>query len=49
MIGCPPSVKNSLHFRLDVVSNEDRQDEARISHGSQSLAKLPDMPLNAMQ
>jgi hypothetical protein len=41
-------VENSLHWRLDVVMNED-QDRTRIGHGPQNLAVLRHMVINAMQ
>lgn len=41
-------VENSLHWRLDVVMNED-QDRTRMGHGPQNLAVLRHMVLNAMQ
>ena len=41
-------VENSLHWRLDVVMNED-QDRTRMGHGPQNLAVLRHMAINAMQ
>jgi predicted transposase YbfD/YdcC len=41
-------VENSLHWRLDVVMNED-QDRTRMGHGPQNLAVLRHMVINAMQ
>jgi predicted transposase YbfD/YdcC len=41
-------VENSLHWRLDVVMNED-QDRTRMGHGPHNLAVLRHMVLNAMQ
>jgi len=41
-------VENRLHWRLDVVMNED-QDRTRLGHGPQNLAVLRHMALNAMQ
>ena len=41
-------VENSLHWRLDVVMNED-QDRTRLGHGPQNLAVLRHMAINAMQ
>ena len=42
------SVENSLHWRLDVVMNED-QDRNRLGHGPENLAILRHMAMNAMQ
>lgn len=42
------SVENSLHWRLDVVMNED-QDRTRLGHGPHNLAVLPHMAINTMQ
>jgi predicted transposase YbfD/YdcC len=42
------SVENSLHWRLDMVMNED-QDRTRMGHGPHNLAVLRHMVLNAMQ
>ena len=42
------SVENSLHWRLDVVMNED-QDRTRMGHGPHNLAVLRHMAINAMQ
>lgn len=41
-------IENCLHWRLDVVMNED-QDRTRMGHGPQNLAVLRHMALNAMQ
>jgi predicted transposase YbfD/YdcC len=41
-------IENCLHWRLDVVMNED-QDRTRLGHGPHNLAILPHMVLNAMQ
>jgi predicted transposase YbfD/YdcC len=41
-------VENRLHWRLDVVMNED-QDRARLGNGPHNLAVLRHMVLNAMQ
>ena len=41
-------IKNSLHWRLDVVMNED-QDRTRMGHGPHNLAVLRHMAINAMQ
>jgi predicted transposase YbfD/YdcC len=41
-------IENSLHWRLDVVMNED-QDRTRIGHGLHNLAVLRHMAINAMQ
>jgi predicted transposase YbfD/YdcC len=41
-------IENSLHWRLDVVMNED-QDRTRMGHGPQNLAVLRHMAINAMQ
>lgn len=41
-------VENSLHWRLDVVMNED-QDRTRMGHGPENLAVLRPMAINAMQ
>ena len=41
-------VENRLHWRLDVVMNED-QDRTRLGNGPQNLAILRHMALNAMQ
>jgi predicted transposase YbfD/YdcC len=41
-------VEKSLHWRLDVVMNED-QDRTRIGHEPHNLAVLRHMALNAMQ
>jgi len=42
------SVENCLHWRLDVVMNED-QDRTRMGNGPHNLAVLRHMALNAMQ
>jgi predicted transposase YbfD/YdcC len=42
------SVENQLHWRLDVVMNED-QDRTRLGHGPNNLAVLRHMALNVMQ
>jgi predicted transposase YbfD/YdcC len=42
------SVENSLHWRLDVVMNED-QDRTRMGNGPNNIAVLRHMALNAMQ
>jgi predicted transposase YbfD/YdcC len=41
-------VENRLHWRLDVVMNED-QDRTRLRHGPNNLAILRHMALNVMQ
>jgi len=41
-------IENRLHWRLDVVMNED-QDRTRLGHGPENLAVLRHMVLNAMQ
>lgn len=41
-------IENSLHWRLDVVMNED-QDRTRMGHGPENLAVLRHMAINAMQ
>jgi predicted transposase YbfD/YdcC len=41
-------VENRLHWRLDVVTNEDQQ-RARSDHGPHNLAVLRHMALNVMQ
>jgi predicted transposase YbfD/YdcC len=41
-------VENSLHWRLDVVMNED-QDRTRLGNGPHNLAVLRHMAINAMQ
>ncbi len=41
-------VENRLHWRLDVVMNED-QDRTRLGSGPQNLAVLRHMALNALQ
>jgi len=41
-------VENSLHWRLDVVMNED-QNRTRMGHGPHNLAVLRHMAINAMQ
>jgi len=42
------SIENSLHWRLDVVMNED-QDRTRMGNGPHNLAVLRHMAINAMQ
>ena len=42
------SIENSLHWRLDVVMNED-QDRTRMGHGPHNLSVLLHMAINAMQ
>ena len=41
-------VENQLHWRLDVVMNED-QDRTRLGNGPQNIAVLRHMALNVMQ
>ena len=41
-------VENGLHWRLDVVMNED-QNRNRLGHGPNNLAVLRHMALNVMQ
>ena len=41
-------IENSLHWRLDVVMNED-QNRTRMGHGPENLAVLRHMAINAMQ
>ena len=41
------SIENSLHWRLDVVMNED-QDRTRAGNGAHNLAVLRHMAINAM-
>jgi predicted transposase YbfD/YdcC len=41
-------VENRLHWRLDVVMNEDQQ-RARLGHGPNNLAVLRHMALNVIQ
>jgi predicted transposase YbfD/YdcC len=41
-------IENSLHWRLDVVMNED-QNRTRMGHGPHNLAVLRHMAINAMQ
>jgi hypothetical protein len=41
-------VENRLHWRLDVVMNED-QDRTRMGNGPHNLAVLRHMALNVMQ
>jgi len=41
-------IENQLHWRLDVVMNED-QDRSRLDHAPQNLAVLRHMALNVMQ
>ena len=43
-----PLVAARLHWRLDVVMNED-QDRTRLGNGPHNLAVLRHMALNAMQ
>ena len=40
--------ENSLHWRLEVVMNED-QDRTRLGNGPHNLAALRHMAINAMQ
>lgn len=42
------AVENRLHWRLDVVMNED-QDRSRLGNGPHNLAVLRHMAMNAMQ
>ena len=42
------SIENRLHWRLDVVMNED-QDRTRMDNGPHNLAVLRHMALNVMQ
>jgi predicted transposase YbfD/YdcC len=42
------SVENRLHWRLDVIMNED-QDRTRLGNGPHNLAVLRHMAMNAMQ
>jgi predicted transposase YbfD/YdcC len=42
------SIENRLHWRLDVVMNED-QDRTRAGNGAHNLALLRHMVLNALQ
>jgi len=42
------NIENCLHWRLDVVMNED-QDRTRLGNGPQNLAVLRHMAINAMQ
>lgn len=42
------SIENRLHWRLDVVMNED-QDRTRAGNGAPNLAVLRRMVINAMQ
>ena len=42
------AVENRLHWRLDVVMNED-QDRTRLGNGPQNLAVLRHLAMNAMQ
>jgi len=42
------NIENSLHWRLDVVMNED-QDRTRTGNGAHNLAVLRHMVINAMQ
>jgi predicted transposase YbfD/YdcC len=41
-------VENNLHWRLDVVINEDL-DRTRMGHGPENLAVLPHTAINALQ
>lgn len=41
-------VESSLHWRLDVVMNEN-QDRTRMGHGPENLAMLRHMAINAMR
>jgi predicted transposase YbfD/YdcC len=41
-------IENQLHWRLDVVMNED-QDRTRLANGPENLAVLRHMAINAMQ
>ena len=41
-------IENSLHWRLDVVMNEDQQ-RTRMGNGPHNLAVLRHMAINAMQ
>ena len=41
-------IENRLHWRLDVVMNED-QDRSRLGHGPHNLAVLRHMAVNVMQ
>jgi predicted transposase YbfD/YdcC len=41
-------VENSLHWRLDVVMNED-QDRMRMGHGPENLALLRPIAINAIE
>jgi predicted transposase YbfD/YdcC len=41
-------VENRLHWRLDVIMNED-QDRSRLGNGPHNLAVLRHMALNVMQ
>ncbi len=41
-------IENQLHWRLDVVMNED-QDRTRLGHGPENMAVLRHMALNVMQ
>jgi predicted transposase YbfD/YdcC len=41
-------VENRLHWRLDVVMNEDR-DRSRLGNGPHNLAVLRHMAMNVMQ
>ena len=41
-------MENRLHWRLDVVMNED-QDRSRLGHAPENLAVLRHMALNVMQ
>jgi predicted transposase YbfD/YdcC len=41
-------IENSLHWRLNVVMNED-QDRTRMGHGPHNLTVLRHMAINAMR
>jgi predicted transposase YbfD/YdcC len=48
VVRCHWGVENRLHWRLDVVMNED-QDRTRLDNGPHNLAVLRHMALNVMQ
>jgi len=48
VVRSPWGVENRLHWRLDVVMNED-QARNRLGHGPQNLAVLRHMAINVMQ
>jgi predicted transposase YbfD/YdcC len=48
VVRCHWGVENRLHWRLDVVMNED-QDRTRLGNGPHNLAVLRHMALNVMQ